>query len=96
MATTCLVVGVLVTPVWLSLPVIEKTMSWGEPFGSAPVLLPALILAVLGSILGLAFGVASLLRETSPPTRRQRVAAALGISLSLGLPLILWIYAILS
>jgi hypothetical protein len=93
LAITSLVFGVLAAPVWLSLPIIEATMSWGEPFGSAPVLIPALLLAVLGSILGLAFGIGSLLQRIFRPPRKQIVFAVIGISLSLGLPLILGIYA---
>jgi hypothetical protein len=96
LAITSLVFGVLVTPVWLSLPIIEKTMSWGEPFGSVPVLIPALILAVLGSILGLAFGIGGLLRGISRSHRKQIGFAGIGVSLSLGVPLILWIYATVS
>jgi hypothetical protein len=96
LAITSLVFGVLATPVWLSLPIIEKTMSWGPPFGSAPAVLLALILSVFGSILGLAFGIGSLLQRISRPPRKQIVFAVIGICLSLGLPLILWIYTSMS
>jgi hypothetical protein len=96
LAITSLVFGALATPVWLALPYIEKKMSWGEPLGSAFVFIPALILAALGSILSLTLGIGSLLVGLSRRPKKRQVCAVVGILLSLTLPFILWIYAIIS
>ncbi len=87
------VFGIVAAFGWLSLPVLERGLSLGEPFGSLFAVAPALVVAVLATLLGTAFGIGSLLRRASG-SRKRTILALTGISLSLGCPMLMWIVAV--
>jgi hypothetical protein len=74
---------------WISVPILDRTMSLGEPFGSMFAVVPALFLAGLATLLGLGCGIASLVWPRSR-LRKRTGLAVVGILLSLGGPLVLW------
>jgi hypothetical protein len=86
--------GVFAALAWLSLPILDKTMSLGEPFGSMLFVLPAFVMAAMATFLGIALGIASFLVGRSLHPKKRRVLAGIGILLSLSPPLILWIILI--
>ena len=93
LAVASCALGLVAGLCWFSLPVLERFLSLGEPFGSMFVVAPALILAVLATCLGTAFGIGCLLRR-APGSRNRTILALIGISLSLGCPVLLWIVAL--
>jgi hypothetical protein len=91
LAVGCFCLGVLASLGWMSLPIIEKTMSLGEPFGSAFFVIATVGFSALATVLSIAIGVICLLQRAVP---RKRSLAIVGILLSVGFPLSLWIFLI--
>jgi hypothetical protein len=94
LAVASCALGVVAALCWLSLPVLEKSLSLGEPFGSMFFVVPALVVAVLVTCLGTACGIGCLLRGASGSRKRRIILALAGISLSLGTPVLVWIIAV--
>jgi hypothetical protein len=85
--------GVVAALGWLSLPLLDRFLSLGEPFGSLFAVAPVVVVAVLATLLGSACGIASLLRRRSG-SRKRTILALVGISLCLGCPVLVWIVAV--
>jgi hypothetical protein len=68
-------------------------MSLGDPFGSMFAVIPTVCLAALATFLGIVCGMGTLLRRSSRAGKRK-VLAAIGLALSIGFPLFLWLAAI--
>jgi hypothetical protein len=96
LAMTSFCFGIVTALAWLSLPILDKTMSLGEPFGSMFIVLPTFVVAVAATFTGIAFGIASYLTGRSTHPRSKKILAVFGVLLSVASPIISWIIAILS